>query len=219
MVAALGGGSVSSSPDSYVVEVFDNYSATYEQTLLQELEYCVPLTLRHLLESTLQEEKRFRHGLDLGCGTGLGGEAFSDTIEILDGTDLSEKMIAIAKGKPFYRQLHCMNIDDFLASSEERFDFFLAADVFAYVGDLKETFSLLKKCADSNALFCFSTEKNDREGYRLQQSGRFAHSSTYIEKLAGLTGWKVTATTTKGLRKEKGAWVQGDLWVLRALSR
>lgn len=219
MVAALGGSSVSGSPDSYVIEVFDNYSKTYDHSLVQELEYRVPATLRGLLEGTQQGKMRFRHGLDLGCGTGLGGEAFGDIVEALDGLDLSGKMVGIAAKKAIYRQLHCVNIVDFLSTSEARYDFFLAADVFAYVGDLKKTFSLLKKNGDGQTYFCFSTEKYVGKGYRLQQSGRFAHSSTYIEELAGLTGWGVAATITEGLRKENGAWVQGDLWVLQALCR
>lgn len=219
MVAALSGVSVSSSPDSYIVEVFDNYSETYDKSLVQELEYCVPETLRGVLDRTLQKRKWFRRGLDLGCGTGLGGEAFGDIIEMFDGIDLSQKMVGLAAEKSIYRQLYCMNIADFLDSTEDRFDFFLAADVFAYVGDLTETFTLLKKSATDQALFCFSTEKNDEEGYRLQDSGRFAHSCTYIEELAQATGWGVLASIAEGLRKEKGVWVKGDLWVLQALSK
>lgn len=218
MVAALSGREVSSSPDSYVADVFDNYSKTYDHSLVQELEYCVPVTLRGLLDRTQQTRKRFRHGFDLGCGTGLGAEAFGDIIEVFDGIDLSEKMIAIAAEKSIYRRLYCRNINDFLGSTEEEFDFFLAADVFAYVGDLKETFTLLRKRAKDHALFCFSTEKNDGEGYRLQESGRFAHSLTYIEELAGITSWGVVDTKTEGLRKEKGAWVKGELWVLQVLA-
>ncbi len=39
--------------------------------------------------------------LDLGCGTGLSGEAFmSAGFSVIDGTDFSETMIAVARNKP-----------------------------------------------------------------------------------------------------------------------
>ncbi|MFW2366146.1 MAG: tetratricopeptide repeat protein [Desulforhopalus sp.] len=215
MVAALTGDPVSCPPDSYVVDIFDNYSEKYDYSLVQELEYCVPATLRSLLNGISREKKVFRSGLDLGCGTGLGGEAFRDLIEVFEGIDLSEKMVELAMEKAIYSQLYCTNIADFLSSTERRFDFFLAADVFAYVGDLKAMFSLLKECGVDHPFFCFSTEKSIDDGFRLQESGRFAHSSAYIQETAGITGWKIVSTISAGLRKEKGAWLEGDLWVLQ----
>jgi predicted TPR repeat methyltransferase len=41
-----------------------------------------------------------------------------------------------------------------------------------------------RKCAHQGALFCFSTETLAGQSYRLQQNGRFAHSSDYIEDVA-----------------------------------
>jgi predicted TPR repeat methyltransferase len=44
--------------------------------------------------------------LDLGCGTGLSGEAFSEAgFTTIDGTDFSEEMLAVAAAKGVYRQL------------------------------------------------------------------------------------------------------------------
>jgi predicted TPR repeat methyltransferase len=68
-------------------------------------------------------------------------------VGVLDGLDLSEKMIALAAAKKIYRNLHAGNIVNFLKTTRKRYDFFLAGDVFAYVGDLAQTFALLRKCA------------------------------------------------------------------------
>lgn len=215
MLASLSGNGTASPPESYVKDVFDNYSPHYERSLVVELEYCVPTTMRELLDKNAGWKNRYAYGLDLGCGTGLGGQAFFDMVEILDGIDLSEKMIAIAAAKKIYRDLHAGNIINFLGSTSDRYDFYLAADVFAYVGKLTKTFSLLKQKARPDVLFCFSTETLSGSGYRLQQTGRFAHDPDYIKEVAEATGWKVAASHNTLLRKEKGNWVAGDIWFLR----
>lgn len=215
MLAALTSAKATGSPESYVRDVFDNYSLHYEQSLVKELEYCVPAAIRLLLDERSDWKKRYDHGLDLGCGTGLGGQAFEDLIKELDGIDLSTKMLELAEAKKIYRRLYAGSIVNFLHSSRRSYDFFLAADVFAYVGDLAETFALLSTHAQQDVLFCFSTEAADGAGYRLQPTGRFAHAPDYIHQLAGQTGWTVAMSQRTSLRKEKGNWVQGDLWFLR----
>lgn len=215
MVAALTGVPVSQSPDLYVKAVFDKYAANYERSLVTELEYNVPNNLRAILDKVFSGRSKFAHGLDLGCGTGLGGQAFADCIEVFDGLDLSEKMVAIAAEKGIYRKLHLGSIVSFPKGLEDTFDFYLAADVFIYVGDLQETFSLLKQRARPDVLFCFSTETDPGEAFTLQKNGRFAHSPHYIHGVAKATGWQVAVREETVLRKEKGEWVQGDLWFLR----
>lgn len=217
MIAALTGAIDSGSLDLYVKGVFDHYSEHYEQSLVTELEYCVPTALRTVLDQNFMRPSRYVHGLDLGCGTGLGGQAFADRVEVFDGIDLSEKMITLAAEKGFYRSLHSGSIVDFIMASADTFDFYLAADVFAYIGDLKETFQLLRHHARPDVLFCFSTETAEGNAYRLQRTGRFAHSPNYIQQLARVTGWQVAARDHTLLRKEKGAWVKGDLWFLQLL--
>ncbi len=215
MLAAITSADATSSPDSYVRDIFDNYSLHYEKSLVEELEYCVPSTIRRLLDERSDWKKRYDQGLDLGCGTGLGGQAFEDMIKDLDGIDLSTKMIELAEAKKIYRRLYAGSIASFLHSSQQSYDFFLATDVFAYVGDLAETFSLLRNHARRDVLFCFSTEAADGAGYRLRPTGRFAHAPDYIHQLAVQTGWTVAMSRRTSLRKEKGRWVPGDLWCLR----
>ncbi len=215
MVAALTGAPVNNSPELYVKGVFDNYAEYYERSLVTELEYSVPNTIRTLLETLFAGRQRFDHGLDLGCGTGLGGQAFADIIEAFDGLDLSEKMIAVAATKGIYRKLYLGNIVSFPKDLQDTFDFYLAADVFAYVGDMQETFSLLSQRARHDVLFCFSTETEEGNGYTLQKTGRFAHSPQYIEEVAEATGWQVAARQETVLRKEKGVGVKGILWFLQ----
>ena len=48
---------------------------------------------------------RFGTMLDLGCGTGLAGEAFRPHVDWLEGVDLSPGMIAQARKKTIYDRL------------------------------------------------------------------------------------------------------------------
>lgn len=215
MIAALTGSVCTSSPDSYIREMFDSYSQHFEESLVTELEYRVPAILRCFHDKTVAPGHQYVNGLDLGCGTGLGGAAFAELVAVFDGLDLSPKMLDLAASKNIYRHLYPGSIAEILAASEDSFDFFLATDVFNYVGDLVTTFRLLRQRARAEAVFCFSTEAAKGDGYRLQQTGRFAHSPAYIAQAARATGWQMAATQAARLRKEQGEWVEGGLWLLR----
>lgn len=214
MLAALAGEAASTSPESYVREVFEQYSDHYERSLVAELAYCVPARLRQLLDRHWPD-RRFRCGIDLGCGTGLGAQAFAERVEVFDGVDLSPKMLELAAGKALYRHLQAGAIDTFLTSTKETYDLALAADVLAYLGDLQPIFALLAARMRPAGLFLFSTELWPGNGYKLQSTGRFAHAGDYVTATAGASGWQLVERRREGLRREKGLWVEGDLWLCR----
>lgn len=214
MVNALEGKVESSPPASYIRQVFDSYSANYEESLLGQLEYSVPTQLMELLNTAVPERIRFSAGLDLGCGTGLGGEAFRDIVERLDGVDLSSQMLALAGEKAIYTTLIEGEIADVLQTVSTQYDFVLAADVFTYISDLSPVFTELKRITSDEAIFCFSTEHAETGTSTLRSTGRVAHAPGYITTLATDSGWVIRGHSTARLRKERGAWISGDLWVL-----
>lgn len=215
MVASLEGRSADKSPETYVRDVFDNYSDHYEDSLVNKLEYSVPAKMRILLDTLPGLPDRFKNGIDLGCGTGLSGESFADKVTILSGVDLSPKMIKAAEKKGIYANLMVTNLLDALHRPSGRYDFFLAADVFAYVGKLEDLFDAINTSSDSGAVICFSTEAAEGKDYTLRSTGRFAHSPEYIRALAAQKGWDEQCHQQSDLRKEAGKWVAGDLWVFQ----
>ena len=62
----------------------------------------------------------------------------------LEGIDLSEKMLDQARGKGIYDELIKSDILTYLSNKKMRFNYFVATDVFNYVGDLSDVFSLIK---------------------------------------------------------------------------
>jgi len=215
LLAALLGVELDQAPDVYVREFFDTYAESFEHHLVEELGYDNPQQLFDCFCRSSAGGAVCTHGLDLGCGTGLSGLAFKGMVTVLDGVDLSGKMLGQATQKGCYARLHPDSIIHHLQSTPETYDFFLATDVFIYVGDLLTIFTAAHAIAQPGALFCFSTEHLDGEGYRLLPTGRFAYAPAYIDAIALATGWSVLARESARLRREREDWIGGDLWILQ----
>ena len=213
MLAALTGQTTATAPEGYIRRVFDSFSEHFDESLVDKLGYTVPAQLRALL--TGKASHRFPSILDMGCGTGLSGEAFQDLAEKLVGLDLSPKMLEVAGKKGLYDSLHETDICSFLRENQDLFELVLAADVFIYVGDLREIFTLVKKRTAIGGIFLFSTELAD-QGFCLKPMGRYGHAESYIRDLAKESGFTVLQVTVANIRKEKEEWVTGYLYMLRA---
>lgn len=213
MLDSLRGVTPERPPENYVREVFDNYSDHFEEQLVEHLQYDAPAQLRRLLNEQSGVATTFSHGLDLGCGTGLSGEAFADRVDILDGIDISEAMLSHARNKQIYRQLFHGSLTEVLRTRQDNYDLVLAADVFVYLGDLAELFRLVRKRMVAHGVFCFSTETGTTGEYALQPTGRFCHCRSYIRDIAADTGFRLRDRQQVPLRRENESWIHGDLWI------
>jgi len=215
IMAALTGKTTAAPPPEYVQTLFDDFSERFDQRLLADLEYKVPEALRRLLDILPGAPESFANVIDLGCGTGLSGITFLDVADRLTGVDLSGGMIDVARKKELYDRLENADIATFLEEVDERFDLFLAADVLSYLGDLTRVFTAVQAKARPGSYFLFSTEGCEDEDFVLLPSGRYAHSRTYVETLATACGFTVVTSQAEEIRKERGEWIMGDLFVLR----
>jgi predicted TPR repeat methyltransferase len=220
LLAALAGKTTETAPRAYVEATFDAYAGRFDRHLTGELRYMVPMVLREMIDTFLPAEGGFARALDLGCGTGLTGEAIRPLCRELHGVDVSAGMLAKAKKKGCYDQLVQEDIVAFLADCRESYDLFVAADVFVYLGRLESAFSGLARAAAPGAILAFSIERSRKDGEMvLNPSGRYAHSPDYIEWLARRQGLEILACREQGIRWEGGSWIEGDLFVLRFPSR
>jgi len=200
-------------PGEYIAAIFDQYSSDFEQHL-KKLAYNAPTLLREELELINKDKKKFTNTIDLGCGTGLSGIDFREITCRLSGIDLSEKMINEAKKKNIYDQLTVGSISS-LNAITDRFDLIIATDLFIYIGNLDEVFDTVLKIASNGAYFLFSVESIDGNSFVLQPSGRFAHSSAYIEGLASDKGFSVLRRKSVPLRKGGTGWIDGEICILQ----
>ncbi|HSH12537.1 MAG TPA: tetratricopeptide repeat protein, partial [Desulfurivibrionaceae bacterium] len=217
MIAALTGSNRQTSPRSYVRDLFDGYAENFDQSLVGNLEYNVPELLKKACLAQVGEAHRFRRAADLGCGTGLAGLRFRELAGELHGVDLAGKMVAKAAARGIYDQLSCSDISDFLAAGNDAdFDLVVAADVLIYLGELESFFNQVRRRIEPGGYLVFSTEILAGGGdYRLQKSGRYAHSEGYLAGLATRHGFAVASCQEANLRKEKDQWLRGYLVVLR----
>ena len=221
MLNALNNNTTNSAPSEYVKLLFNQYASNYDEHLKGQLEYKVPEKLRTLLAGNLDKLPQHCTTLDLGCGTGQCAVYFRDISNKLIGVDIADKMLAIAKENNFYDKLHNSEIVSFLSKEENKnYDLIIAADVFVYIGCLKETFKQIKSCLNKNGCFLFSVEQEtdkhnkNEEGYSLSISGRYKHSKDYILNLAKENNLTVAQRLDTVIRTQDNKPVDGILFLL-----
>lgn len=214
MIAVLTGETTAGAPAEYVRGLFDQYSLNFERHLVENLQYDIPrLVFAKFEEMGLLDGRRFRHTLDLGCGTGLSGELFRGVSEKMSGMDLSEKMLAIARGKKIYDRLLAADMRDFFKADRERYDLFLAFDSLIYLGELAPLLQELTDHSLPGAYVAFTTESIAGASFALQPSTRYAHSPEYIVGLGEQCGWRLVLCEAVHLRKDKWGWIAGNLFI------
>lgn len=82
--------------------LYRDWAPTYDQTMLQGLHYQSPQTVARLLAAHLPD--REAAVLDIGCGTGLLGQALAEHgFTSIDGLDVSPEMMQVAQRRGVYR--------------------------------------------------------------------------------------------------------------------
>ena len=123
-------------------------------------------------------------------------------------------MLEIAKSRNVYNKLDHVDIVGYLSNAELDFDYFIATDVFIYVGDLFDVFRLIKVRNKKPGKLIFSTEHTNEKGFRLEKSGRYSHSMSYIKELCREFKFSISHFSETNLRKEKGSFLIGGLYFL-----
>jgi predicted TPR repeat methyltransferase len=215
LVDVLGGtASWTQVPADYVLSLFDRYAASYDQHLVENLGYRGPALLQAALGTP--PEPRSLDILDLGCGTGLCGAAFSDWARALVGVDLSAQMLAKARARGIYDRLIQSDLLPALADARESFDLVLAADVLVYLGELAPLFTAVRQALRPGGRFAFTVELAEGTSYRVLPTIRFAHSRAYIQELATRTRMREISIQETVLRREQKQEVAALVIVLGA---
>lgn len=224
-LAALGRGkSPEKMPDAYVSTLFDQNADVFDDILVDKLGYCVPLQLREVIRGLGLGP--FDSLLDLGCGTGLTGVAFSDCAAHLTGVDLSERIVELAFDRQVYDDLYVGEAVEFLEEFEDdsgarpAWDFIAATDVFPYLGAIEPIVSAAADRLAPGGVFGFSTETlavEDFAGkpYMVGPKYRFAQAEDYVRTALADAGFDVLAFDPITVRLEDGEPVPGHLVVAR----
>jgi len=197
----------------YVRHLFDQFSSDYDSRMLGQLGYGAPGILRQLAEFVgIGDDRRI---LDLGCGTGLAGEAFRARARQLDGMDLSPAMIEKARARGIYDELSVGDLEETLARGTGGYDLILAADTLVYLGDLTKVMDGAARTLARNGFFLFTVEAKEGEGYALGPKRRWRHSESYLRNEAAGVGLDVAGFMNCQPRSEAGTPVEGFAVALR----
>lgn len=192
----------------YVRHLFDQFSTDYDQRMIGQLGYRAPAILRELASLILPMKSELTI-LDLGCGTGLSGEAFADMAAVIDGVDLSPSMIAKTKARGIYRELIVGDIETVLAQFPSTYDLVLAADTVVYIGDLAILMREVEKKISDGGYFLFTAEKKDGVGFELSPKRRWRHSEAYLRDVVEHAGFDISGFVACVPRSEAGVAVDG----------
>lgn len=111
---------------SEVAKMFDDFSASFEDKLVNTLKYSAPLQVAQTASKRIIEDRKgqlYKCALDAGCGTGLMGPHLRHLVDgPLVGVDLSPKMLQLAAelviGQDAKRAMKAKEVVDTLPSNE-----------------------------------------------------------------------------------------------------
>ena len=205
--------------------LFDGYADRFDSHLTQALHYNAPELIKATLARLCDNAGRvfrFDTVFDLGCGTGLMGEAIRGEAAFLAGCDLAPRMIERARAKtkpdggPLYDKLAVAGLTAFLASRPDACaDLLLAADVFVYLGELRPALAQAARVMTRDGLLAFTVQSHDGEGVVVGQDRRFAHAEEWLRQRLEETDLRIVALEAVSTRQDRGVAVPGLLAVVQ----
>jgi len=157
-----------------VREHYDVWADAYDRDT-KEFGYVGPANAARVLAEHLNVQTA--SVLDVGCGTGLVGMELSTLgVARLDGTDLSEKMIAHCKTTGVYQNLFCEDLLRGLSAADESYDAVISVGTFGPLGPdaLEPALAPVKRggvaCISINEIF-WEEQDFDRAFTKLCEEG------------------------------------------------
>jgi predicted TPR repeat methyltransferase len=134
--------------DEYVAKIFDRFADTFDEALAK-LHYAAPGLLTAALTEVIPFTERRLAVLDAGCGTGLCGPLLRSSARQLIGVDLSAGMLAKARERNVYDELHVSELVAFMRAHPREYDVVISADTLVYFGALEDAMSAAARRAQA----------------------------------------------------------------------
>lgn len=219
-LAAVRGDELEGAPEDYVAGHFDKFAASFDE-VLENLGYRAPdLVAEDVAALAEKETAKFQDVVDLGCGTGLCGPLIRDHCVRLTGVDLSKGMMQKAAKLEVYDFLVEGELVSFLSDDlPTRFDLAVCVDTLCYIGNLQPFMTALAKALKPGGRLVASVEHledSTAQGFRVDSSGRYAHTPDYIRKCAEDASLIYAQDRKEVLRRELGKDVRGLIFQVMA---
>jgi predicted TPR repeat methyltransferase len=217
--AALLSAAIATGPELtplYIRTLFDQYAGRFDAELTVTLNYRAPQAVAAILGDYAPPGGQ-GDILDLGCGTGLSGQALRPFARTLDGVDLSPGMVAKAREKAIYDRLDIAEAQAFLASQGTSWDVIAAVDMLNYIGDLTAIFAAAAARLNPEGLLTGTVEKGMQGEVTLTDKRRHTHGLDHLITAADNAGLRMLKTQDTTLRSEGGVPVPGLVFIARAV--
>jgi predicted TPR repeat methyltransferase len=205
--------------DAYVTDLFDRYAESFDQHLVEQLDYQAPAVIgARLAEGVGTPAARF-DVLDAGCGTGLCAPILRPYARHLTGVDLSPRMVDKAHERGGYDELAVAELTAFLNERPATYDLIVSADTLVYFGALETMGQAIASALRPGGWLAFTAEQATADaapdGYCLNPSGRYSHTAEYLERILAGAGLEVRARADATLRRERNQPVVGHVVLAR----
>lgn len=142
---------------------YDDAAGKYDEILLSEIGYVSPAVCADAIAPHVPD--RSARVIDLGCGTGLAGEALSaHGYAHIDGVDFSSEMLTVARSRGCYASLAVADLNASLDIADGVYAAALSVGVFGQhvlPAALDETIRIV----EPGGIVCFSVNERAFDGY------------------------------------------------------
>lgn len=203
--------------DEYVAKIFNRFADSFEESLAN-LNYAAPGLLAAALNENISFGERRLAILDAGCGTGLCAPLLRSSASKLVGVDLSSGMLAKARERNLYDELHEAELVAFMRAHPREYDVVASADTLVYFGALEEAMAGAAIALKPGGVLAFTVEAEpvgSTENFRLNKGGRYSHSADYVRECLEAASFEALLIEGGVIRKEAGLDVLGHIVVAR----
>ena len=205
--------------DAYVTDLFDRYAASFDQHLVGQLDYQAPAVIGARLAEIVGEATALLEVLDAGCGTGLCAQMLRPYARHLTGVDLSPRMVDKARARGGYDELAVAELTAFLNERPATYDLIVSADTLVYFGALETVGRAIANALRPGGWLAFTAEQTTADaapnGYCLNPSGRYSHTTDYLERVLAGIGLELRLRVDATLRRERNQPVVGHVLLAR----
>jgi predicted TPR repeat methyltransferase len=190
-------------PLSIIEEYFDSLAATYNEEMLTNQHYSGHTSIVTALLPFASQHSGAVELLDLGCGTGLCGQALKEKHAdcIITGVDISRSMLHYARDitindVPIYDYLKHSDIAAYLNSIDKKYHIIISGLAFTYLGELSAILTQCKKALHDGGLLVFTVQKSDGTDWNYSSDMKnFHYSAEYLSSVARTSGYNEISIT------------------------
>lgn len=148
------------------IEYYRDFAPIYDDQFAGRMGYSYPAALANVYNKFKKDTDDFPIA-DIGCGTGLVAKALALPAAQIDGIDISDDMLDVARAKSIYRECYQIDLKSGIEGLPCDYGAVVSAGTFTFGHLGPETLTPLLDIARNGALFCIgiNAQHFENEGF------------------------------------------------------